>query len=155
MQLPIGAENEFKGVVDLIEMNALVWRDETLGAAWDVVEIPADLKARAEEFREKLIEAAVEMDETALENYLEGKMPSNDEIRALIRKGTIAVKFFPMFCGSAFKNKGVQPLLDAVIEYLPSPIDVPADQGHRCQDRREVVRMASTTSRCRCSPSRS
>ena len=121
MQLPIGAENEFKGVVDLVEMNALVWRDETLGAAWDVVEIPADLKARAEEFREKMIEAAVEMDETALENYLEGKMPSNDEIRALIRKGTIAVKFFPMFCGSAFKNKGVQPLLDAVVEYLPSP----------------------------------
>ena len=136
MQLPIGAENEFKGIVDLIEMNALVWRDETLGAAWDVVEIPADLKARAEEFREKMIEAAVEMDETALENYLEGKMPSNDEIRALIRKGTIAVKFFPMFCGSAFKNKGVQPLLDAVIEYLPSPIDMPADQGHRSQDRR-------------------
>ncbi|TIL81475.1 MAG: elongation factor G, partial [Mesorhizobium sp.] len=108
------------------EMNALVWRDETLGAAWDVVEIPDDLKARAEEYREKMIEAAVEMDETALENYLEGKMPSNDEIRALIRKGTIAVKFYPMFCGSAFKNKGVQPLLDAVVEYLPSPADVPA-----------------------------
>src|SRR5437016_5540446 len=95
MQLPIGAETEFKGVVDLVEMNALVWRDETLGAAWDVVEIPADLKERAEQFREKMIEAAVEMDETALENYLEGKMPSNDEIRALIRKGTIAVKFYP------------------------------------------------------------
>nr|WP_295469214.1 elongation factor G [Mesorhizobium sp.] len=129
MQLPIGAETEFKGVVDLIEMNALVWRDESLGAAWDVVEIPADLKAKAEEFREKMIEAAVEMDETALENYLEGKMPSNDEIRALIRKGTIAVKFFPMFCGSAFKNKGVQPLLDAVVDFLPSPLDVPAIQG--------------------------
>ncbi|TIU75797.1 MAG: GTP-binding protein, partial [Mesorhizobium sp.] len=129
MQLPIGAETEFKGVVDLVEMNALVWRDETLGAAWDVVEIPDDLKARAEEYREKMIEAAVEMDETALENYLEGKMPSNDEIRALIRKGTIAVKFYPMFCGSAFKNKGVQPLLDAVVEYLPSPADVPAIKG--------------------------
>ena len=142
MQLPIGAENEFKGIVDLIEMNALVWRDETLGAAWDVVEIPADLKARAEEFREKMIEAAVEMDETALENYLEGKMPSNDEIRALIRKGTIAVKFFPMFCGSAFKNKGVQPLLDAVVEYLPSPIDVPAIKGIDPKTDAEVVRMA-------------
>ncbi|MDO9307194.1 MAG: GTP-binding protein, partial [Mesorhizobium sp.] len=129
MQLPIGAETEFKGVVDLIEMNALVWRDESLGAAWDVVPIPADLQARAEEFREKMIEAAVEMDEGALENYLEGKMPSNDEIRALIRKGTIAVKFFPMFCGSAFKNKGVQPLLDAVVDFLPSPLDVPAIQG--------------------------
>ena len=143
MQLPIGAENEFKGIVDLIEMNALVWRDETLGAAWDVVEIPADLKARAEEFREKMIEAAVEMDETALENYLEGKMPSNDEIRALVRKGTIAVKFFPMFCGSAFKNKGVQPLLDAVIEFLPSPIDVPAIKGIDPKTDGEVVRKAS------------
>jgi elongation factor G len=143
MQLPIGAENDFKGVVDLIEMNALVWRDETLGAAWDIVEIPADLKARAEEFREKMIEAAVEMDETALENYLEGKMPSNDEIRSLVRKGTIAVKFFPMFCGSAFKNKGVQPLLDAVIEFLPSPIDVPAIKGIDPKTDGEVVRKAS------------
>ncbi|AZO46948.1 MAG: elongation factor G [Mesorhizobium sp.] len=142
MQLPIGAETEFKGVVDLVEMNALVWRDETLGAAWDVVEIPADLKARAEEYREKMIEAAVEMDETALENYLEGKMPSNDEIRALIRKGTIAVKFFPMFCGSAFKNKGVQPLLDAVVEYLPSPADVPAIKGVDAKTDAEIERHA-------------
>ena len=142
MQLPIGAETEFKGVVDLVEMNALVWRDETLGAAWDVVEIPDDLKARAEEFREKMIEAAVEMDETALENYLEGKMPDNDEIRALIRKGTIAVKFFPMFCGSAFKNKGVQPLLDAVVEYLPSPVDVPAIKGIDAKTDAEIERHA-------------
>ncbi|TGQ24352.1 elongation factor G, partial [Mesorhizobium sp. M00.F.Ca.ET.220.01.1.1] len=142
MQLPIGAETEFKGVVDLVEMNALVWRDETLGAAWDVVEIPADLKEKAEQFREKMIEAAVEMDETALENYLEGKMPSNDEIRALIRKGTIAVKFFPMFCGSAFKNKGVQPLLDAVVEYLPSPIDVPAIKGVDAKTDAEIERHA-------------
>ncbi|MBN9223062.1 MAG: elongation factor G [Mesorhizobium sp.] len=142
MQLPIGAETEFKGVVDLVEMNALVWRDETLGAAWDVVEIPADLKARAEEYREKMIEAAVEMDEGALENYLEGKMPSNDEIRSLIRKGTIAVKFFPMFCGSAFKNKGVQPLLDAVVEYLPSPADVPAIKGVDAKTDAEIERHA-------------
>ncbi len=142
MQLPIGAETEFKGVVDLVEMNALVWRDETLGAAWDVVEIPDDLKARAEEYREKMIEAAVEMDETALENYLEGKMPSNDEIRALIRKGTIAVKFYPMFCGSAFKNKGVQPLLDAVVEYLPSPADVPAIKGVDAKTDAEIERHA-------------
>ena len=142
MQLPIGAETEFKGVVDLVEMNALVWRDETLGAAWDVVEIPDDLRARAEEYREKMIEAAVEMDETALENYLEGKMPSNDEIRALIRKGTIAVKFYPMFCGSAFKNKGVQPLLDAVVEYLPSPADVPAIKGVDAKTDAEIERHA-------------
>ncbi|TIQ28298.1 MAG: elongation factor G [Mesorhizobium sp.] len=142
MQLPIGAETEFKGVVDLVEMNALVWRDETLGAAWDVVEIPADLKDKAAQYREKMIEAAVEMDETALENYLEGNMPSNDEIRALIRKGTIAVKFFPMFCGSAFKNKGVQPLLDAVVEYLPSPIDVPAIKGVDAKTDAEIERHA-------------
>ncbi|TIQ16633.1 MAG: elongation factor G [Mesorhizobium sp.] len=142
MQLPIGAETEFKGVVDLVEMKALVWRDETLGAAWDVVEIPDDLRARAEEYREKMIEAAVEMDETALENYLEGKMPSNDEIRALIRKGTIAVKFYPMFCGSAFKNKGVQPLLDAVVEYLPSPADVPAIKGVDAKTDAEIERHA-------------
>ena len=140
MQLPIGAETEFKGVVDLIEMNALVWRDESLGAAWDVVEIPADLKAKAEEYREKMIEAAVEMDDDAMNNYLEGKMPSNDEIRALIRKGTIAVKFFPMFCGSAFKNKGVQPLLDAVVDFLPSPVDVPAIKGIDPKTEAEIAR---------------
>ncbi|MBN9238033.1 MULTISPECIES: elongation factor G [Phyllobacteriaceae] len=142
MQLPIGAETEFKGVVDLVEMNALVWRDESLGAAWDVVEIPADLKEKAEQFREKMIEAAVEMDDDAMNNYLEGKQPTNDEIRALIRKGTIAVKFFPMFCGSAFKNKGVQPLLDAVVEYLPSPIDVPAIKGIDAKTEKEIERHA-------------
>ena len=142
IQLPIGAENEFKGVVDLIEMNALVWRDETLGAEWDVVEIPADLKAKAEEYREKMIEAAVEMDETALENYLEGNMPSNDEIRSLIRKGTIAVKFHPVLCGTAFKNKGVQPLLDAVVEFLPSPVDVPAIKGIDAKTEAEIERHA-------------
>jgi elongation factor G len=142
MQLPIGAESEFKGVVDLVEMNALVWRDESLGAAWDVVEIPADLKEKAEEYREKLIEAAVEMDDDAMNNYLEGNLPDNDQIRALIRKGTIAVKFFPMFCGSAFKNKGVQPLLDAVVEYLPSPVDVPAIKGVDAKTDQEIERHA-------------
>jgi elongation factor G len=142
MQLPIGAESDFKGVVDLVEMNALVWRDESLGAAWDIVEIPADLKDRAEEYREKLIEAAVEMDDEAMNNYLEGNLPDNDQIRALIRKGTIAVKFFPMFCGSAFKNKGVQPLLDAVVEYLPSPIDVPAIKGVDAKTEAEIERHA-------------
>ncbi|WEX07108.1 elongation factor G [Chelativorans sp. AA-79] len=129
MQLPIGAESDFKGVIDLVEMKALVWRDESLGAAWDILEIPAEFKEKAEEYREKLVEAAVEMDESAMERYLEGEMPSIEEIRALIRKGTIEVKFFPMFCGSAFKNKGVQPLLDAVVDYLPSPIDIPAIRG--------------------------
>jgi len=143
MQLPIGAESDFKGVVDLIEMNALVWRDESLGAAWDVVEIPADLKDRAEEYREKLIEAAVEMDDDAMNAYLEGNIPSNDELRALIRKGTVEVKFFPMFCGSAFKNKGVQPLLDAVVEFLPSPVDIPAIKGIDPKTEAEIVRKSS------------
>ncbi|OHV88069.1 elongation factor G [Mesorhizobium sp. ORS 3428] len=142
MQLPIGAETEFKGIVDLIEMKALVWRDETLGAAWDVVEIPADLKEKAEQYREKLIEAAVEMDDDAMNAYLEGNLPDNDTIRALIRKGTIAVKFFPMFCGSAFKNKGVQPLLDAVVDFLPSPIDVPAIKGVDAKTDAEIERHA-------------
>ncbi|MBX3597250.1 MAG: elongation factor G [Rhizobiaceae bacterium] len=140
MQLPIGAESEFKGVVDLIEMNALVWRDEALGAQWDVVEIPADLKSKAEEWREKLIEAAVEVDDEAMNAYLEGNVPSNDQLRALIRKGTIEVKFFPMFCGSAFKNKGVQPLLDGVVDYLPSPVEVPAIKGIDPKTEQEVLR---------------
>ncbi|WP_187972040.1 elongation factor G [Aquibium microcysteis] len=143
MQLPIGAENDFAGVIDLIEMKALVWKSENLGAEWDVLEIPADLKARAEEFREKLIEAAVEMDEGALERYLEGEMPGNDELRALIRKGTIAVKFFPMFCGSAFKNKGVQPLLDAVVDYLPAPNQVPDIKGVDPKTEAEITRKSS------------
>jgi elongation factor G len=143
MQLPIGAETEFKGVVDLIEMNALVWRDESLGAQWDIVEIPADLKEKAEEYRELLIETVVEADEGAMERYLEGEMPDNDELRALIRKGTIAVQFFPMFCGSAFKNKGVQPLLDAVVEYLPSPAEVPPIEGIDVKTEEETTRPAN------------
>ncbi|MEO4040736.1 elongation factor G [Hoeflea sp. CAU 1731] len=143
MQLPIGAESDFKGVIDLIEMNALVWRDESLGAQWDIVEIPADLKDKAEEYREKLIETVVEIDEAAMEAYLEGDMPSNDQIRALVRQGTINVDFFPMFCGSAFKNKGVQPLLDAVVEYLPSPIDIPAIKGIDAKTEAEIKRVAS------------
>ncbi|WP_136661776.1 elongation factor G [Nitratireductor sp. XY-223] len=143
MQLPIGAESDFKGVVDLIEMNALVWRDESLGAQWDVVEIPDDLKDQAEEYREKLIETVVEIDEAAMESYLEGNMPSNDEIRALVRQGTINVDFYPMFCGSAFKNKGVQPLLDAVVDYLPSPVDIPAIKGIDVKTDEEISRKAS------------
>ncbi|MEO0545094.1 MAG: elongation factor G [Pseudomonadota bacterium] len=129
MQLPIGAENEFAGVVDLIEMNALVWKSENLGAEWDVVDIPADLVDQAAEYREKLIEVVVEADDDVMEAYLEGNEPDNDTIRRLIRKGTINVDFFPVFCGTAFKNKGVQPLLDAVVDFLPAPIDVPAIKG--------------------------
>ncbi|MFU0505672.1 elongation factor G [Pseudaminobacter sp. NGMCC 1.201702] len=143
MQLPIGAETDFKGVVDLIEMKALIWHNEELGAQWDVLDIPADLQAKAEEYREKMIETAVEMDEAALEAYLEGTMPTNEELRALIRKGTIGVKFFPMFCGTAFKNKGIQPLLDAVIDFLPAPDEVPAIKGIDPKTEAEVVRRST------------
>lgn len=143
MQLPIGAENDFVGVVDLIEMNALVWKSEALGAEWDVVEIPDDLKEKAAEYRDLLIETAVEVDEAAMEAYLEGVMPDNDKIRELVRRGTIDVVFYPVFCGSAFKNKGVQPLLDAVVDYLPSPVDIPAITGIDVRTEQEVTREAS------------
>ncbi|MHB1108879.1 MAG: elongation factor G [Devosia sp.] len=142
MQLPIGAESDFKGVVDLIEMNALVWRNEELGAQWDVVEIPEDLKAKAVEYREKLVETAVEMDDAATEAYLNGEMPDKNTLRRLIRKGTIDVKLYPVFCGSAFKNKGVQPLLDGVIDFLPSPIDIPAIEGIDVKTGAEIERHA-------------
>ena len=143
MQLPIGAENDFAGVVDLIEMKALVWKSENLGAEWDVVDIPADLQAKAEEYREKLIETAVEVDDDAMEAYLEGNMPDNDTLRRLIRKGTVAVQFFPMFCGSAFKNKGVQPLLDGVVDFLPSPVEVPAIKGIDPKTEGEISRKSA------------
>lgn len=143
MQLPIGAENEFKGVVDLIEMKALVWRDESLGAQWDEVEIPADLQEKAEQYREMLVEAAVEMDDDAMNAYLEGEVPSNDELRRLIRLGTIGVKFHPVFCGTAFKNKGVQPLLDAVVDFLPAPNEVPDIRGIDPKTEAEMTRKSS------------
>ena len=136
MQLPIGAENDFNGIVDLIEMNALHLATTKRSARkWDVVEIPADLMEQAAEYRDELIEAAVEVDDAATEAYLDGEMPDKETLRRLIRKGTLSSTFFPVFCGSAFKNKGVQPLLDGVIDFLPSPLDVPADQGHRPEDR--------------------
>ncbi|MEO1200515.1 MAG: elongation factor G, partial [Pseudomonadota bacterium] len=143
VQLPVGAESEFAGIVDLIEMKALIWRDETLGAQWDVVDIPDDLADTAAEYREALIEAVVEADDAAMEAYLEGNEPDNDRIRALIRKGTCDVQFFPILCGSAFKNKGVQPLLDAVVDYLPSPVDVPAIKGIDPKTEGETQRVSS------------
>ncbi|MGN6448741.1 MAG: elongation factor G [Brucella intermedia] len=142
VQLPIGAENEFEGVIDLIEMKALTW-DGTIGAAATVGEVPAHLKDKAEEYREKLIELAVEIDEAAMEAYLEGTMPTNDELRALIRKGTIDVKFHPVLCGTAFKNRGIQPLLDAVVEFLPAPTDVPAIKGIDVKTESETTRESS------------
>ncbi len=140
LQLPIGEESQFAGVVDLIEMKALIWKGDDLGASWDVVDIPAELQAKAEEYREKLVEAAVEIDEAAMEAYLEGDMPDADTIRALIRKGVCSVQFFPVMCGTAFKNKGVQPLLDAVGDFLPSPVDVPAIRGHKPDSDEELSR---------------
>ena len=142
IQLPIGAENEFEGVVDLVEMKALTW-DGTIGAPTQVGDIPAHLVEKAEEYREKLIETAVEVDEAAMEAYLEGKMPTNDELRALIRKGTIDVTFHPVLCSTAFKNKGIQPVLDAVVDYLPAPNEVPAIKGIDVKTEEETTRESS------------
>ncbi len=143
MQLPVGAESEFAGVVDLLEMKALIWQSENLGAAWDVVDIPADLADRAQEARDALIETVVEIEEEAMEAYLEGEEPSIDKIKQLIRKGTISNDIVPIFCGSAFKNKGVQPLLDAVVDYLPSPVEVPDIKGIDPKTEEEIARKSS------------
>jgi elongation factor G len=126
---PIGMEADFKGIVDIVQMNAIIWRDEQLGAKFDIIEIPADLKDKAQELHTQLVETAVEEDEKLLEAYLEGKMPSVEDLKRCIRKGTTSFHFVPVMCGSAFKNKGVQPLLDAVVDYLPSPLDIPAVKG--------------------------
>ena len=143
LQLPIGMEADFEGVVDLIEMDAIVWRGEDLGASFDRIAIPDDLKEKAEEYREKLIETIVEIDDDAMNAYLEGEMPSKERMRELIRKGTINVDFHPVMLGTAFKNKGVQPLLDAVVDFLPSPVDVPAIKGVLPDSDEEVRRKAS------------
>ena len=140
MQLPVGAESEFAGVVDLLKMKALIWRDESLGAAWDEVEIPADLADKAQEYRDLLVEIAVEAEEAAMEAYLEGVEPDVDALKKLIRKGTINSEFVPVFCGSAFKNKGVQPLLDGVVDFLPSPVEVPSIKGIDPKTEGEITR---------------
>merc|ERR1719359_1654780 len=123
LQIPIGAEEDFAGVVDLISMKALVWKGEELGASWDVTDIPDDLKAKAEEMRANMIEIAVEQDDDVMMKYLDGEEPTEEELIACIRKGTCELAFVPVMCGSAFKNKGVQPMLDAVLAYLPAPTD--------------------------------
>ena len=129
IQLPIGAESQFKGLVDLVRMKGVVWDEETLGAKYHDVEIPADMLDLAKEYREKLVEAAVELDDDVLAGFLDGKEPDEATLKRLIRKAVITGAFYPVLCGSAFKNKGVQPLLDAVVDYLPSPLDVPAIKG--------------------------
>ena len=129
LQLPLGIESSFKGIIDLIRLKAVVWDDESLGAKFHDEEIPADLLDQVKKYRDMLVEQAVEVDEAATEAYLEGKEPSVAELKALIRKGTVSSQFVPVLCGSAFKNKGVQPLLDAVVDYLPSPLEVPPVKG--------------------------
>ena len=129
LQLPIGTESEFAGVVDLVRMKAIIWKDETMGAEYETLDIPAELADQAAEYRKKLVELAVEQDDAALEAYLEGEEPDEETLTHCIRKGTCNLTFVPVLTGAAFKNKGVQPLLDAVVDYLPSPTDVPDVKG--------------------------
>jgi len=143
IQLPYGAESEFKGVVDLVLMKAIVWQDESLGAKYDYVDIPAELQADAEKYREEMVELAVELDVGAMEAYLDGTAPDEATIKRLIRKGTCENVFVPILCGSAFKNKGVQPLLDAVVDYLPSPVEIAAIKGVDAKTGEEVKRPSS------------
>ena len=143
LQLPIGAETEFAGVVDLVTMKAIVWDEETLGAKFHEEEIPANLTDKAAQYREELLEAAVELDDDVMEAYLEGSEPDLATLRSLIRKGTCSAAFVPVLCGSAFKNKGVQPLLDAIIYYMPSPLDVAAIKGTDVRTDEEVERKSS------------
>jgi elongation factor G len=145
IQLPIGAESQFKGIIDLVRMVAVVWDDEALGSKYQDAEIPADLLDQAKEYREKMIEAAVELDDDAMTAYLEGKEPDEATLKRLIRKAVLSGAFYPVLCGSAFKNKGVQPLLDAVVDYLPSPIDVPPIKGIDPDSGEELVRKPSDT----------
>jgi elongation factor G len=143
IQLPIGAENQFRGVIDLVRMKAVVWDDEALGAKYHDEDIPADLVDQAKEYREKMVEAAVELDDDVMAAYLDGKEPDEATLKRLIRKAVLNSTFFPVLCGSAFKNKGVQPLLDAVVDYLPSPVDVPPIKGVNPDNGEETVRKSS------------
>jgi elongation factor G len=144
MQLPIGAESGFVGVIDLVYMRALVWPgdskgDVTLGASYEIQEIPADLLERANEYRHKLVETVAETDDALLEKYFGGEDLTPEEIKGAVRKLTVSSEIYPVFCGSAFKNRGVQPMLDAVVDYLPSPLDVPAIQGHDVRDEEKII----------------
>jgi len=141
IQLPIGAESTFEGVIDLVEMRALTWRgDVEMGAKYTIEEIPADMKAKADEYRALLLETVAEADDALMEKYFAGEELTVAEIKGAIRKMTVSSQLYPVLCGSAFKNKGVQPMLDAVIDYLPSPLDVPAVEGHDVRDEEKIVR---------------
>lgn len=143
IQLPIGAEDQFEAIIDLVEMNAVFYGND-LGTDIEVREIPEEFRAQAEEYREKLVEAVAELDEELMEKYLGGEEITKEELKAGIRKGTVNVEFYPVICGSAFKNKGVQLMLDAVIDYLPSPLDVPAIKGHAVDDEEEAIERHSS-----------
>jgi elongation factor G len=142
VQLPLGEGEMFNGIVDLVKMKALIWDDETLGAKFHEIEVPSDVLEQAKQFRHEMVESAVAFDDALLERYLEGAELTETEIRGAIRKATIAAGLVPVLCGSAFKNKGVQPLLDAVVDYLPSPVDIPPIQGHHPQADDKVTRPA-------------
>jgi elongation factor G len=139
IQIPIGAEANFRGVIDLIEMRAIVWDDETMGAEYAVEAVPANLTKKAEAFRMQLVETVAEYDDDMLHKFLEGEIPTPEELKVSLRKATIGMKVFPVLCGSAFKNKGIQTLLDAVVDYLPSPLDVPPVEGIDPHDPSKVL----------------
>ncbi len=143
LALPIGGEADFIGIVDLVEMRGIVWKDESLGAEFSYVDIPADMADKVADYRAALVEAVVDMDDAAMEAYLEGEDPSADTLRKCIRKGTCGNLFVPVFCGSAFKNKGVQYLLDAVVDYLPAPTDVAAIKGVKAGTDEAIVRKSA------------
>ena len=146
VHLPIGSESEYAGLVDLVRNCAVIWKDESLGAEFEDRPIPADLADKAAEYRKQLIETAVEMDDEAMEAYLNGEEPSVEVLQKCIRKGTISMSFVPVLCGSAFKNKGVQPLLDAVVDYLPAPIDIPAIKGVKFDSDEEIEKHSTDDS---------
>ncbi len=143
LQLPVGSESEFAGVIDLLNDRAIIWQNENLGAEFDYVDIPDDMKDEAADYRSRLIETAVEQDDDALEAYLDGTEPDAETLQRCIRKGTLNADFVPVLCGSAFKNKGVQPLLDAVVDYLPAPTDLKAIIGSHPDTEAEVIRSSS------------
>jgi len=142
MQLPVGAEDNFKGIVDLISQKAIIWDESTLGAKFRSEDVPSDMKDLVHEYRDKLIEAAADFDEVVMEKYMDGKQPTEGELKKAIRKGTIQMDITPVICGSSFKNKGIQPLLDSVLEYLPSPIDIAAIKGINPDTEQEEERKA-------------
>ena len=140
IQIPIGREGEFRGSIDLVRMKAFLYDDETLGAKYKVDEIPANMLDQAKEYREKMLEAVAEFDDHVMEKYLNGQALTEEEVHRVVRVGAIAIKIIPVLCGSAFKNKGVQQLLDAVVDYLPSPLDIPPVQGIDPNTGKEVLR---------------